>query len=154
MRQGLRTRFRRQGGFNLIEVSLAIVVVGLGIISIFALFPAGLETIRVASAESSNSLFAERILNGVQARAAEMNWTEWKNNQFNLPGLVINSVAVMDNTAYYLTIGSPTGSVAGLRRKEVLLYALPWVAPGAPTLQWLQDRGNIYYTELYYRELP
>lgn len=149
-----RIGFRQRGGFNLIEVSLAIVVVGLGLIAIFALFPAGLEAIRVASAETSNSLFAERLLNGLHARAAEMNWTEWKVNQFNLPGLALDTVTVLDRTAYYLTIETPTNTPAGPRRKEVLLYALPWVAPGAPTLQWLMDRGNTYYTELYYRESP
>jgi prepilin-type N-terminal cleavage/methylation domain-containing protein len=149
-----RTGFRKRGGFNLIEVSLAIVVVGLGLIAIFALFPAGLEAIRVASAETSNSLFAERLLNGLHARSAEMNWTEWKENKFNLPGLALDTVTVLDQTAYYLTIGSPTNTPAGLRRKEVLLYTLPWVAPRAPTEEWLKNRGNIYYTELYYRESP
>ena len=56
--------------FNLVEVMLAIVVLSLGMASIFVLFPAGLGNHRTAMAENSIADMAELVISHVRAQAA------------------------------------------------------------------------------------
>lgn len=61
---------RRRRGFSLVETVLALFVVAIGIIGIFALFPAGLTASRDAMDDSRISLLAEAILSDVRAELA------------------------------------------------------------------------------------
>lgn len=56
--------------FNLVEVMLAIVVLSLGMASIFVLFPAGLSNHRSAMAENSIADMAELVISRIRAKAA------------------------------------------------------------------------------------
>ena len=56
--------------FNLIEIMLAIVILALGMTSVFVLFPAGLNNHRTAMAENSIADMAETIISHVRAKAA------------------------------------------------------------------------------------
>ena len=56
--------------FNLIEIMLAIVILALGMTSVFVLFPAGLNNHRTAMAENSIADMAETIISHVRAEAA------------------------------------------------------------------------------------
>jgi prepilin-type N-terminal cleavage/methylation domain-containing protein len=65
-------------GFTLIEVSLAVLVVGLGLLSLFGLFPSGLRAGEEASADTRAGLFATVVLEGMRANAAGIKvWSEW-----------------------------------------------------------------------------
>jgi len=67
-----------QGGFTLVEVSLAILVVGLGLLSLFSLFPSGLRSGEEAAADTRAGLFASVVLDGMRANAAAIkSWTDW-----------------------------------------------------------------------------
>lgn len=68
-------------GFTLIEVSLAVLVVGLGLLSLFGLFPSGLRAGEEAAADTRAGLFASVVLEGMRANAAGIKvWSEWKEN--------------------------------------------------------------------------
>lgn len=60
----------RKYRFNLIEVVLAIVILSLGMASVFVLFPAGLSNHRTAMAENSIADMAELVISRVRAEAA------------------------------------------------------------------------------------
>lgn len=56
--------------FNLIEVMLAVVILALGMTSVFVLFPAGLNNHKTAMAENSFADLAEFIVSHVRSQAA------------------------------------------------------------------------------------
>ncbi len=74
--------------FSLIEVMLALMVVSVGMLAILGLFPMALDQNARAVASSHAALFAEEVLSGLHACAAE-NWAGLN------PGLVL-PVAMAD----------------------------------------------------------
>lgn len=63
----------RRGGFTLVEVSLALLVLVVGILGAFALFPHALVESKKATDESQASMFAESVFQSVRAYA-QMQW--------------------------------------------------------------------------------
>ncbi len=66
------------------EIALALLVTSIGLLGMFALFPAGVQMNKTAIDETQAALFAEQVLNGVKAQAATSDWNLVKNN-INLP---------------------------------------------------------------------
>ncbi len=58
---------RRRAGFSLVEVSLAILVVAIGLLSVFSLFPASLDFAKKSVDETHIAFFGEEVLNQLQA---------------------------------------------------------------------------------------
>lgn len=63
-----RDRPRGQMGFTLVEVSLALLVAGIGLLVVFSLFPSGLDQNRRSIDETRAAMFAEEVINGYRAR--------------------------------------------------------------------------------------
>lgn len=61
--------------FSLVEVTLALMVMAIGILSIMSLFPAGLDQNARSIADTHAAFFAEEVFAGLQAKA-EANWAE------------------------------------------------------------------------------
>lgn len=149
-------------GFSLVEVCLAVLVVGLGLLSVFSLFPTGLASGESAAADTEIGLFADQVLNGLQAQATEVTWAEWQLNQFSIPfvpggsgnvqiGLLPGSLPAMakDGIGYYLYI-----TPGAVRTKEAILYATPWKQEKTrPALSTIL-KGSVFYTQITYTELP
>lgn len=67
-----------RGGFTLIEVSLAVLVIGIGMVTLMGLFPSGMRAGEEAAADTRAGLFASVVLEGMRANAAKIsNWGEW-----------------------------------------------------------------------------
>ena len=65
-------------GFTLVEVALAILAIGLGVMVIFGLFPAGMQNADDDAADTKAGLFAEYALSGVRGTAVNLtNATDW-----------------------------------------------------------------------------
>jgi prepilin-type N-terminal cleavage/methylation domain-containing protein len=60
-------RCEARAGFSLIEVALALLVAGVGMLSVFALFPAALDMNKKAIDDSQTSLFAQEVFNGFRS---------------------------------------------------------------------------------------
>ena len=60
-RGSCRAHFRRQG-FSLIEVALALMVVAVGLLSVFGVFPVSLRSSQMARSDLSGSAFASSLL--------------------------------------------------------------------------------------------
>lgn len=70
----------KRGGFSLVEVCLAILVIALGMTVIFGLFPLGLKAVEDATEETRSALFAECLFAEMRAYAAGVtNWNMWVN---------------------------------------------------------------------------
>lgn len=76
---------KRNSGFSLVEVCLALLVVGLGLVSVFGLFPSGLQSAKNAQDETREALFAEEVINGVRALAEVLDWNELKSTTLKIP---------------------------------------------------------------------
>lgn len=64
-------RKRRTDGFTLMEVALAVVVVGIGVLALFALISGGLDSSSKAVADTQAAFFADAVFNGLRAKAQE-----------------------------------------------------------------------------------
>jgi competence protein ComGF len=62
---------KEKEGFTLVEIALALLVVAIGVVSIMALFPAGLQANQQGGDETRVALFAADVLNGVRALIEE-----------------------------------------------------------------------------------
>jgi hypothetical protein len=74
---------RKQDGFTLIEVALAVLAMGLGILVIFSLIPASLRLAEDGRADTRCGEFTEVVMQGMRAKAAAItNWAEWNNPRY------------------------------------------------------------------------
>ncbi len=90
-------------GFTLIEVALAMLVIGVGIVAVFGLFPAGLDASRRTADETSAAMFAEEVFGGFRAKAQVVPWQSF--NNIRVP------IASSDLWAAAATVGSGSGTV-------------------------------------------
>lgn len=76
---------RSRAGFSLMEVSLAILLVAIGLLTLFSLFPLGLREGQMAVVDTQEAMFSDQVLNGIKANAQDVAaWTDWT----NLPRLI------------------------------------------------------------------
>ena len=68
-------------GFTLIEVALALLVIGLGIVAVFGLFPSGLEASRRTMNETQAALFAEEVFGAYRAASRLFSWSSFNSIQ-------------------------------------------------------------------------
>ncbi len=73
---------RSASGFSLVEVTLALMVMAVGILSVMSMFPSGLEQNARSIADTHAAFFAEEVFGGLRAKA-ETNWAEL--DRFYLP---------------------------------------------------------------------
>jgi len=67
-----------RSGFTLIEVSFAVLVIGLGLLSVFALFPTGVRFSEDSIADTRAGLFAETVFNKMRSNADTLTtWDSW-----------------------------------------------------------------------------
>jgi Tfp pilus assembly protein PilV len=63
---------------------MALLVVGIGLAALLGLFPAALREGSLASADTSQSLFADQVLNMLHANASAItNWQDWTDRDFD-----------------------------------------------------------------------
>lgn len=71
-------------GYSLVEVCLALLVVGLGIMAVFSLFPEGLGQSRRSVEATEMAAFADFVFSSLSARAATTNANPlWWENSFD-----------------------------------------------------------------------
>ena len=68
----------RADGFTLIEVCLALMIVGAGVLVLFGLFPAGLKEAEYSVGDTRVALFADFVMSGLHANARNItDWDDW-----------------------------------------------------------------------------
>lgn len=69
---------RRENGFTLVEVCLVMLVFGVAISSLLAFFPVSLRQSSMAVTDTVTTMFADYVINSLQANAEEMtDWEYW-----------------------------------------------------------------------------
>ncbi len=68
----------RSHAFSLIEVNLAILLIAVGLLALFSLFPLGLKESERGLADTQEAMFADTVLSGLEGNAMSMtNWADW-----------------------------------------------------------------------------
>lgn len=63
------TRKRNNSGFTLIEIAIALLVVAIGVLAVFALFGSGLDSSSRAIADTQAAMFADGVLNALRSKS-------------------------------------------------------------------------------------
>jgi prepilin-type N-terminal cleavage/methylation domain-containing protein len=148
---------RHRRGFSLIEVTLALLVVGVGLVALLGLFPVGLRESGLATADTTQSIFANGILNAIHANAGEItdpaSWMDPSLTAFTagirIPNItaggvqtIIDAYGISNNIIrYQLEIGF----VAGY--SNIIRYAAIRVSENRYSDI---SRNPVYYTEFRY----
>ena len=156
-------------GFSLVEVNVAILLVALGLLALFALFPAALREADRAVSDTHTALFADYVLNGLEANASGMaNWSRWSDmNAFRtdvVSNVAPDGVAVVARAVSATVLEGPVSFLG-----SDLRYVLEVGAPDAATPQrrsaglWVwsgtyitgvvtnfKPKAEFYYTEFYF----
>jgi len=68
--------------FTLIEVNLAILLIAVGLVTLFALFPLGLRESEMSVVDTHEAMFADHVLSGIEGNASKItDWNTWKDAQ-------------------------------------------------------------------------
>ncbi len=67
-------RNRENSGFTLVEIALAIMVISMGMLAVFSLFPAGMHANKHAIDDTYAAMFAEEVFYGYRAQASVNSW--------------------------------------------------------------------------------
>ncbi len=151
---------RRRSGFSLIEVTLALLVVGVGLVALLGLFPIGLRESGLATADTSQSIFANGVLNAIHANASEItNSTSWLDPSATDFTAGISTVGISGITANMgLQLIDPANGIPG----NIIRYKLDiGFVDGYANIRYAAirvsenrfsniDRNPVYYTEFRY----
>jgi len=145
-------------GFSLVEVCLAILVVAIGLLAVFGLFPMGLRASEDASASTRTALFAQTIFNGIRANSTIItNFSDW--NTANLTANVASNLVADGTLQPPLAFPTVSGSQEVQTYVRYVLTMNTETNGFAPTLVRLDVSAGgsgpfvheVFYTELYYQ---
>ncbi len=130
-------------GFSLIEVNMAILVIAGGLLSLFALFPAGLRMSTSALADTRHALFARDALSVLKANAAHLSFQDWNVNVDD------------DNSVRRFWTGissnSPLVRATAPRRTESGGLRQTWVVEGTNASYFAESDGRFEAVPAIYR---
>lgn len=164
-------RTRPDHGFTLAETAIAMLVVSVGILSMFAMFPLGLENTRNTAADVESAVFAEKVFNAYRAKFGAGPWIGASQVDLDATGnpyltasttirantgsmqsfsLKDNLSQVENNVWYELTAVPPTGLAHDVNSR-LLLTLTVWVQKTQPAAG--AKDGRVFYTEIL-RQVP
>ena len=153
-----------KNGFSLIEVNLAIFVVSIGLLTLFALFPAGLKEGEAGHADTQTALFADYVLATARSEVLAVDAANWDSFVYNsiLPsGIIVGNGNPTDDpesiefpgssglyVRYYLDFADVSPNFYGVRL---------WVQSGqygTTDLDEFKESAELYYTEIFFSGMP
>lgn len=100
--------------FNIVEIALALAIVGIGIAGIMSLFPVGLNASRDAVGDTYAPDIAEQIFGYVQMGCANDTRPDWTTGSATSPGMTFVTDANLPQTKPLATASeAPTTQIAG-----------------------------------------
>ncbi len=147
-------RMRRVAGFSLVEITLAMLVISVGLLTVFGLFGASLQTNVASLDDTISATFADQVFNGMRARYGESSVPVAMSSGFWQGGSAqINVLHGADIRQHRFAYGgidyydlnySITRRPLGARAQEVVLRV--WVGRDVPTTP---ATARTFYTRLY-----
>ncbi len=91
-------RGRRSAGFSLVEINIALFVLGVGLVSLLGLYPVGLRQSNLSYSDTLQTMFADHVLNMIQANADQIEqWNEFNASRL-LQGVAVGGGAITANS--------------------------------------------------------
>jgi hypothetical protein len=154
-------------GFSLVEVNLAVLLVGIGLLVLFSLFPHGLRENELGIQDTHEAMFAEHVLNGLESNADDiMEWSTWSDNTkfasavkegvYPLDSYGDEIKAVGDGAEFPEREGMDDSAVLRKMRYELVLGGLQgrrrpvMLKVKSGIYGTFTDGYRSYFTELYY----
>lgn len=153
-----------RSGFSIVEVSIALLVAAVGLLSVMALFPAGMMLARKAADETQCALFAEEVFNGFRALMSSTNLS-WSSIDTLEIGVPAPDMWQNGDQLKFKANGSGTLVYKYKYEPDMLDYALRYVMSvsdagyggrlkGLRLTLWNGEYGSttnplVYYTEIY-----
>ncbi len=114
-------------GFTLIEVNMALLIIAIGLLSIFSLFPEGLRLSAHARDDTRQSFFADMIFGMIQGNADNIqDFSNWVEKSPLIAGTGI--IAVSPNRIYYYDILEGKSILAAPSNAQVLANPTRYMA--------------------------
>jgi prepilin-type N-terminal cleavage/methylation domain-containing protein len=170
-REHTEQKARLRGGFSLVEVSLAIFIVAVGLLTLFSLFPKGLQQGALAHADTQTALFADYVLSTLRGKSMSISLADWDDLLTDL-GPSTGGTAPSTIWAGFFTLKSfadpdpvefPEGSGLYVRYRlefdelgDNYTVAL-WVQSGqygSSDVGTFTGSSEAYYTELFFTGMP
>ena len=161
----MRPRFNRSG-FTLAETAIALLVISAGILSVFALFPVGLDNTRAASGDVEAGLFAGKVFDAFRARFGAGDWNaqtvtiDTSSNPYLSSDALISADGSQRSFTLTDSVGNttvtlwykltPVISVSGSSADRIALTLTVWPQKVQPAAA---DLGRVFYTEIV-RQVP
>ena len=153
-------RTMKRGAFSLMEVNLAILMVALGLLSLFSLFPAGLRESQSGLMDTQEAMFADHVFSTLEGNAQGMlDWNMWLHTSTFFSNVLDDCVYVEDESM----LGVMNTAVFPLTTTDKIRYQLDITAMLGDhrryraTLKVMSgqmgsfaDHGVTYYTEFIY----
>lgn len=144
-----------RGGFSLLEVTLAIFVIGSALLVMMSLFPRGMQESQYSMADTQEALFADYVLNTMQGESmAVTNWTVWENTNMAVAGVYADGQrhvtpfpfsqpdAVTNQLTYNLSVANNYGGNPMIKRVTLTVMGAKYGVYDA--------RSRTFVTELFY----
>ncbi len=147
-----------ENGFTLVEVALAVLAVGLGLMTIIGLFPSGLQNASDGAADTRAGLFAGSVFSGIRGAATNTDVVVW-DSSFVVASLKVEEVGLdLDGAVHTFKPTAATDSPENYLRYTL---AITPVTAGprkiySATLSTCDGQygpfkaQNTFYTEFYY----
>lgn len=149
----------RESGFTLVEVALAVMAVGLGLMTIIGLFPAGLQNASDDAADTRAGLFAEAVFNGMRGAATNNDVAVWDGAFIGSSMMAEGMNVQFDGAAHAIRFPASAPDAPDNYLRYVLTLGQVTAGPGkiySVTLSLCDGQygpfveQNKFYTEFYY----
>jgi len=152
----------KKQGFTLVEVALAVLAVGLGLITVFGLFPAGLQNASDDAADTRAGLFAGAVLSELRGAAVTNTTTVAWDSYFANGTIAVEGMTLTINGASPIAVKFPNQPAVADSPENYLRYMLSITTaiPGPPktyaaTLVTCDGQYGAFSTQnVFYTEFP
>lgn len=144
-------------GFSLVEVSLAIMIVGIGMLAIIGMFPAGLDQNSRAISDTHAALFAGEVFSALRVQA-ETNWDGLGQDEIPAAmqaewGDIVNLRTLANNTIYTNRYGrSGNTNIADHTFRYRITLTTNGLIKSAFLRFWPGEYGSISNPIMFYSE--
>ena len=157
----MTSNMQKNRGFSLIEITLALLVVGVGMLTLFSMFPVGLKQIDTAHENTQQAFFGEYVLSTMRATAMKLDAGAWVDIDSDVPEATFTEFefdTLVDAFEFPAGSGQYMRYFLQISRKDEHVWsATLWCHSGefgTSDLETFQKQALTFHTEFFYSGMP